>query len=149
MSAEQKKLKATLEQVTKSENAKLAKLEEKKNNLAKKTSDKKAINAKCPVSNKDLDETNVSTFEGRKVGFCCAKCKGKFDANPQSFKSKIKDFRPSEAFAKAESDLTKAKQVSTAKTDEIQTKASKIAGELKSLGPEINMGWKQPVTEKQ
>ena len=148
LSAEQKKLKATLEQVTKSENAKLAKLEEKKNNIAKQTSDKKAINAKCPVSNKDLDETKVSTLEGRKVGFCCDKCKGKFDANPQSFKGKIKDFKPSDAFAKAESDLGKAKQESTAKTDEIQTKASKVAGELKRLGPEVNLGWKQPVAEK-
>ncbi|MEK9633851.1 MAG: hypothetical protein VW622_08425, partial [Opitutae bacterium] len=55
LSTEQKKLKASLDQITKSENAKLAKLEEKKKNAGNQTSDEKAINPKCPVSNKDLD----------------------------------------------------------------------------------------------
>ena len=109
LSVEQKKLKASLDQITKSENAKLAKLEEKKKRAGNQTNDEKAINSKCPVSNKDLDETKNSTFEGRKIGFCCTKCKVKFDGNPESFKSKIKDFKPSEAFAKAEAELRSKK----------------------------------------
>ena len=148
LSAEQKKLKASLDQITKAENAKLAKLEEKKKNLGKQTSDKKAINAKCPVSNKDLDESKNSTFEGRKIGFCCDKCKGKFDANPESFRAKIKDFKPSENFAKADEELKKKERESSDKTDEIQTKVNKVSGELRQLGPEVNMGWKQPIAKK-
>lgn len=149
LQAQQAKLKKSLEQVTKSENAKLAKVEDEKNKIGKQTDDKKAVNDKCPVSNKGLDETKASTFEGRKVGFCCDKCKGKFDANPQSFKAKIKNFKPSDAFAKAEDDLNKAKRESSAIKDEIQTKVGKVAGELRKLGPEVNMGWKEPVAKKE
>ena len=146
---QQAKLKASLEKVKKSEKAKLAKLEESKDKVGKQTADEKAINAKCPVANKDLDDSKVSTFEGRKIGFCCDKCKGKFDANPASFKSKIKGFKPSDAFAKAESDLGKAKQESDAKVGEMQGNVSKVAGELRKLGPEVNMGWKEPVAKKE
>jgi len=148
LSAEQRKFKTSLDQVRKAENAKLAKLEEKKKKLGQQTSDEKAINAKCPVSNKDLDETKNSTFEGRKIGFCCDKCKGKFDANPESFRAKIKDFKPSESFAKADEELKNKERESSAKTDEIQTKVNKISGELSKLGPEVNMGWEQPVADK-
>jgi hypothetical protein len=147
--SQQAKLKASLEKAKKSEEAKLAKLEESKEKIGRQTADEKAINAKCPVANKDLDESKVSTFEGRKIGFCCDKCKGKFDANPASFKSKIKDFKPSDAFAKAEGELGKAKQESDAKVGEIQGNASKVAGELRKLGPEVNMGWKEPVAKKE
>lgn len=145
LSTEHKKQKASLDQVTKAEKDKLAKLEEKKKDLGKKTSDSKAINSKCPVSNKDLDETKTSTFEGRKIGFCCDKCKGKFDANPESFRSKIKDFKPSEVFTKADDALKEQERESEGKIGEIQTKVNKISGELSKLGPEVNMGWDQPV----
>ena len=148
LSVEQKKLKASLDQITKSENAKLAKLEEKKKRAGNQTNDEKAINSKCPVSNKDLDETKNSTFEGRKIGFCCTKCKVKFDGNPESFKSKIKDFKPSEAFAKAEAELKKQESESAVKKDDAQTKVNKISGELRKLGPEVNMGWQQPLADK-
>ncbi len=146
---QQTKVKASLEQVKKSEEDKLVKLEVSKDKIGKQTADEKAINAKCPVSNKDLDESKISTFEGRKIGFCCDKCKGKFDAKPASFKSKLKDFKPSDAFAKAESNLNKAKQESAAKTGEMQGKLGKLAGELRKLGPEVNMGWKEPVAKKE
>ena len=146
--SQQTKLKASVEQVKKSENEKLAKLEENKIKIGKQTADKKAINAKCPVSNKDSDESKVSTFEGRKIGFCCDKCKGKFDGNPASFKSKIKGFKPSDAFTKAADELKKQDRESSAKKDDAQTKVNKISGELRKLGPEVNMGWEQPLADK-
>ena len=148
LSVEQKKLQASLDLITKNENAKMAKLEEKKTNLSKQTSDEEPINAKCPVSNKDLDETKNSTFEGRKIGFCCDKCKGKFDANPESFRAKIKDFKPSENFAKADEEFKKQERESSTKRDDAQTKVNKVSGELRKLGPEVNMGWKQPLADK-
>ncbi|MBT3638093.1 MAG: hypothetical protein HN531_14250 [Opitutae bacterium] len=144
----QDKMKAELEKAKSANADKISKLEKQKLEAGKQTTDKKAINAKCPVANKDLDESKVSTFEGRKIGFCCAKCKGKFDGNPASFKSKIKDFKPSEAFEKAVSDLNKAEDESDAKIGDVQEKLGKTSGELRKLGPEVNMGWKQPIAKK-
>ncbi|MBI5851024.1 MAG: hypothetical protein HZB39_08340 [Planctomycetes bacterium] len=47
------------------------------------------FNAMCPVSGKDVDKTVFSDFEGKRVGFCCTKCKAKFDADPAAFKEKL------------------------------------------------------------
>ena len=68
--------------------------------------------------------------------------------NPESFKSKIKDFKPSDAFAKAGDDLKKLESESSAKKDDAQTKVNKISGELRKLGPEVNMGWQEPLADK-
>jgi YHS domain-containing protein len=43
-----------------------------------------AKDAKCPVSGKKVDEKVTSEYKAT-VGFCCAKCKGKFDAAPDKF----------------------------------------------------------------
>ena len=37
------------------------------------------LNTKCPYSMHDVDGKTSSDFNGQKVGFCCANCKGKFD----------------------------------------------------------------------
>ncbi|HAW98806.1 MAG TPA: hypothetical protein DCX67_09750, partial [Opitutae bacterium] len=148
LQSERNKVKAYLEKVEGAEEAKISMLEESKKKAAEQASDEKAVNTKCPVSNKDLDDSKFSSLEGRKVGFCCDKCKVKFDANPASFKSKIKDFKPSEAYAKAEGELKKAKEAKEAKIGEIQQKLGKLSGQLKGLGPEVNMGWKTPVSAK-
>ena len=49
----------------------------------------KAVNEKCPVSGQDVDAAVTSAFAGHVVAFCCANCKGKFDADPESFKAKL------------------------------------------------------------
>lgn len=139
------KLKTSLEKTTEVEKSNLAKLEAKKLEIGKKTTDVDSINEKCPVSNKDLDETKNSIFEGRKIGFCCDKCKAKFDAKPASFLSKIKGFKSSEEFTQAKAEESDAKEKSGSRMDAIQVKMSKASGQLKQLGPEINMGWAQPV----
>ncbi|MFO1051477.1 MAG: c-type cytochrome domain-containing protein [Planctomycetota bacterium] len=48
-----------------------------------------AINAKCPVSDKDVDAAVFSEIDGKRVAFCCTKCKAKFDADPDSFRAKL------------------------------------------------------------
>ena len=40
-------------------------------------------NKKCPVSGKDVDAAVTSTVSVT-VGFCCAKCQGKFDADAKA-----------------------------------------------------------------
>ena len=78
-------------------------------------------------------------------GFCCDKCKTKFDAKPASFLSKIKGFKSSEEFTQAKAEESDAREKSGSRVDAIQVKMSKASGQLKQLGPEINMGWAQPV----
>ena len=50
-----------------------------------------SLNSKCPVSGGDVDEAVTSEHEGRKVAFCCGKCKAAFDAEPAKFAGKLKD----------------------------------------------------------
>ena len=47
------------------------------------------VNDKCPVSGADVDASVTSAFGGHVVAFCCNDCKGKFDANPESFSAKL------------------------------------------------------------
>ena len=49
----------------------------------------KPINTKCPVSGAAIKPGFVSTYKGKTIGFCCNNCKGKFDANPEKFASKL------------------------------------------------------------
>jgi YHS domain-containing protein len=47
------------------------------------------VNKKCPISSKDVADGNTSTAS-MTVGFCCAKCKTTFDADPKKYISKVK-----------------------------------------------------------
>lgn len=49
-------------------------------------------NTKCPISDKDVDKTVASTY-AKKVGFCCDKCKAKFDAAPGKFTEKVAAYK--------------------------------------------------------
>jgi len=46
-------------------------------------------NQVCPVSGKPVDATKTTLHEGRLIAFCCDNCKGKFEANPKPFLSKL------------------------------------------------------------
>jgi YHS domain-containing protein len=47
------------------------------------------VNAKCPVSEKDITPGFVSTLDGKTVGFCCDKCLAKFAKEPQKYAAKV------------------------------------------------------------
>lgn len=49
-------------------------------------------NAKCPTSGKDVDKTVTSTYS-KKIGFCCDKCKAKFDVAPGTFVDKVATYK--------------------------------------------------------
>lgn len=53
----------------------------------------KPINAKCPVSGKDVDPAAVSVYKGQTIGFCCMNCKAKFDAKPEDLIGKVAEFK--------------------------------------------------------
>jgi YHS domain-containing protein len=61
----------------------------------------KAINAKCPISGKDVDPAAISVFKNQAIGFCCMNCKAKFDAKPEDFIKKVAEFKEPAAAAPA------------------------------------------------
>ena len=46
-----------------------------------------AMNTTCPLSGRAVNASVTSEHEGKKVAFCCAGCKGKFDAMTAAKKS--------------------------------------------------------------
>ena len=53
----------------------------------------KPINAKCPLTGKDIDAGKASTYKTQLIAFCCDNCKGKFDAEPAKFIGKVAEFK--------------------------------------------------------
>ncbi len=49
------------------------------------------VNKKCPVSGKDVDSA-VTSDVSVKVGFCCSKCQGKFEADPKAQTAAVKKY---------------------------------------------------------
>lgn len=48
------------------------------------------IQTTCPVSGEKLEDKSVyADFEGRRVVFCCKKCRGTFNEDPASYLSKL------------------------------------------------------------
>jgi len=138
----------SLNQLVKTEELKIKQLDEIKNQVGNKSSDKVSMNLKCPVSNKELDDSCFSIFEGRKVGFCCTKCKVKFDKDGAVFRSKIKNFSASKEFIIANKNLQNAQLSMDEKVELIQQKLRIISAEFQKMGPEINLGWEKSIATK-
>ena len=48
------------------------------------------IQTTCPVSGEELEDKSIYTdYEGRRIYFCCKNCRGKFNADPQKYLSKM------------------------------------------------------------
>ena len=45
----------------------------------------KPVNDKCPISGTPVVADAVTEYQGKVVGFCCNKCKGKFEKDPTPF----------------------------------------------------------------
>ncbi|MGB1124746.1 MAG: hypothetical protein ACPG4Q_06045 [Phycisphaeraceae bacterium] len=52
---------------------------------------KTLFNDKCPISNRDVNESKTSDY---KVEFCCKKCKAKFDDAPGTHMDKVAKAEP-------------------------------------------------------
>jgi len=60
------------------------------------------IQTTCPVSGKKLEEKSVYTdYEGRRIYFCCKKCRGTFAKDPAKYLSKLDEPAPSQKTAPA------------------------------------------------
>ena len=48
----------------------------------------------CPVMDGNKIDKNVFVeYKGKKVYFCCAQCKAKFEAEPEKYLSKLPQFQ--------------------------------------------------------
>jgi hypothetical protein len=65
----------------------------------------KAINTKCPLSDKDVDAAQTVTYKNQLIAFCCGNCKGQFEKEPEKFIGKVKEFKAAAAPAAAPKDI--------------------------------------------
>ena len=138
------KLSKIINKITLADSKRLSDLEKKLLKLSMKSNDQNPLNQKCPVSKKVLNGDHNSVYEGRIVGFCSVKCKEKFDGDQSSYRSKISDFKPSEQFRIASKELTEAQAEMDKRIENVSIKLRAASSKLKSLGPEINIGWISP-----
>ena len=138
--------KAFIENLIKSEQDKIKSLEQDVLTASAKSLDKSTLNNKCPVSNKEIDDSIFSIFEGRKVGLCCEKCKIKFNKDGSSYRSKIQNFTPSNNYAEASKELQSAKKNLDQSVEKEQIEFRKISNQLSKMGPEINLGWDESIS---
>ena len=120
---------------------KINELENKVKVLSSSTDDQQPINDKCPVSNKPVDISKSTNFEGRMVGFCCANCKGKFDKDSASYRSKITNFEPSSTFTRVSEQLIDLEKAKDNELEKLGLELRNTTSEIKNMGPEINLGW--------
>lgn len=66
-----------------------ARLAAAKKEIAGRAEKSKPINDKCPVTGAEIDVAQFVEHEGRRVAFCCAKCKAKFEKDPAKFAGKL------------------------------------------------------------
>ena len=78
----------------------IAKVENFKDPDAGKLLAAKPINAKCPLSGKDVNPKCTVTYKGQVIAFCCGDCKAKFEKNPEKFIAKVDGFKPPAVAAK-------------------------------------------------
>ena len=146
--AQKKVFKTSLDKLINSEELKFQKLEQNILQASAITKDKEIINKKCPVTQKSIDPSKISIFEGRKIGFCCDKCKTKFDADGAVFRSKIKDFKASDKFLALVENMQNARLSKDNAIETSQQKLRIITGKLSKMGPQINLGFNKPIVSK-
>jgi hypothetical protein len=127
------------------EQEKIKKLEAITKKFALETSDKQNINESCPVTQKKANPNIFSLFEGRRVGFCCDKCKLKFDKDGAVFRNKIVGFSASDAYKKAYDNLLNAQSSMDQSIEKANSEIRAVSIKLKNMGPEINLSWQENV----
>jgi len=129
------------EKIAKSFDSEIEVMEKIKSNLSKNTDDKLPINDRCPISNKPIDDSKFSNFEGRMVGLCCNNCKTKFEKDPSSYRSKIANFVPSKAFGEQNEALKEMVDKKDKALEEVGAELRTLTTKINSMSPEINLGW--------
>jgi len=145
LAAQKKSMQQSFISLVRSEQEKVNQLENITGKLAVETSDEKNINELCPVTQKEAVPNKFSVFEGRRIGFCCDKCKVKFDKDGAVYRNKIAGFTASNAYKKAYDNLQNAQNSMDQSIEKAKSGIRAVSIELKKMGPEINLGWKDNV----
>lgn len=66
-----------------------ARLRAAEQEIAERAARDQPVNAVCPVADKPVDPAHVLEHDGRRVGFCCAKCKAAFQKEPARYAGKL------------------------------------------------------------
>jgi hypothetical protein len=141
LSKQKRMLEIEKEKFTEKFTREITEIENTVSSASRSTSDVNPINEKCPVTNKPADKAITTNFEGRKVSFCCEKCKSKFSNDRASFKSKLGNFKASTNFEIVSSSLISKQREMDKELEAIGAKLRSVSQELNSFGPEINLGW--------
>jgi YHS domain-containing protein len=48
-----------------------------------------SVQKECPLSGEDVDKKVYADYKGRRVYFCCTKCKAKFEKDPEKYLAKL------------------------------------------------------------
>src|SRR6185295_19888087 len=51
------------------------------------------INKKCPITGKDVVSGRTVEYKKQTIGFCCQDCVTKFEAEPEKYIKKVKEFK--------------------------------------------------------
>ncbi len=148
LEADRERLKGEVDKFRAGKEKEIAKLDEELKKANSTAVSEGPAYEKCPLTGKPLDATKKSVYQGKTIVFCCNNCKGKFDKDPSANKAKLKDFKPSEAFAKAKEKLESAKDAADAGVEEKQGALRTVLAQLRSSGPTINLGWEAPSKEE-
>ncbi len=96
----------------------------------KKTADKTATPPEtgkveqtvCPVmAGNPIDKNIFVEYKGKRVYFCCADCKAKFEANPEKYLDKLPQFKD-----ELESAKKQAEQTTDKATEDMEKAAEKV-----------------------
>jgi|WetSurMetagenome_2_1015567.scaffolds.fasta_scaffold25924_4 YHS domain-containing protein len=60
-----------------------------------------SVQKECPLSGEDVDKKVYADYKGRRVYFCCTKCKAKFEKDPEKYLAKLPGDQPAPAAAPA------------------------------------------------
>jgi YHS domain-containing protein len=74
-----------------------ARLAAARQEIADREERNKPVNDKCPVSGAAIDANFFVLHEGKRVAFCCGKCKAKFEKDPAAFAAKLPGAAPAPA----------------------------------------------------
>lgn len=66
-----------------------ARLAAAKKEVEEREQRQKPVNTTCPVADKPVDPQHTVEHDGRRIAFCCAKCKAAFVAEPAKFAGKL------------------------------------------------------------
>lgn len=52
------------------------------------------VNETCPFADKPIVADGITTYQGQRIGFCCANCKAKFEVDPEKYIHLVDGFVP-------------------------------------------------------